>query len=654
MLFLRRYRVVCWLLFSLFGLFGCMQEYYDDGKGSGEESAPLQLGSLLIKEGLSDLRSGTLPLTSCEIGIFRYTSTGYNGTRNNVHYRCTNGTWSVPDAGGPIYLTRSPANLCAYYPYSSAGDYADGTVTLTSQLYSESADLCYKTGITASSTSGPVSFTMNHAYAKWVFNFTRDASYTGTCAVSKIKIAHADVVSSNTLNMLTGQYGIPGTGSKGSVTIDNVGISGIATGGTQTANVLMVPALSGASLSGDITLTFTVDGKEMTTTVSPSQTCLAAGSQYTLNVTIKSSAPTVTSTANSYIIAPQASLIIPVNIKGNGGDVAGTGLSVTHTAASVGILWQTAPGLISLSDFSSSNQKVKVTAGSSSGNAVIAAYDGPNATGNILWSWHIWVTDYNPDSSPVQNGNIYTYNSFTWMDRNLGATTANPAVVTTGGLQYQWGRKDPFPGPSNYKGVPNGSYNSLPIYNASGTLLTEGTPTGGTGINSVAVSVSNNLPNSILYPAMFYYGLNNSNTGYDWYTANNDRTSQNDALWGSSNPTATPTGKTIFDPCPPGWRVPAWINNTSPWNGFTPTTFISSSENYGSIYLPTGTFYLYTGTRHCENGSFYNVGSISNNWSASPNGTGEKSYHFNFGTYFVNPSGFSDRASGFPVRCVRE
>ena len=41
----------------------------------------------------------------------------------------------------------------------------------------------------------------------------------------------------------------------------------------------------------------------------------------------------------------------------------------------------------------------RVAANTSGGSGVIAAYDGANGTGNILWSWHVWVTDYQPDAS---------------------------------------------------------------------------------------------------------------------------------------------------------------------------------------------------------------------------------------------------------------
>ncbi len=647
MRFLRRYRVIRVAFLCLLALFGCEQAYKDEGvTGGGEEPVPLRLAGLFIKEsGVSSRSGGVQPLTAGDIGIFRYASKGYSEIRSNVHYRYSGGKWSVPDAGGPIYLTKNPANLCAYYPYSSADDYADGVVTLTSRRYAQSADLCYQTGVTASNTSGPVSFTLNRAYAKWVFNFTRDASYTGTCAVSQIKIAHPDLVSSNTLNLITGEYGTPVSGSKGSVTITDVGIIGIASGGTQTVSVLMVPALPDASLSGDITLTFTVDGEEMTTTVNPSEAALAAGNQYVLNVTI-TPIQTVINTANCYIVVPGGNLKMPVNIKGNGGNVAGTGLSTTHTAGSVGILWQTEPGLIILRDFNISAQTVKITAGSSSGNAVIANYDGPNATGNILWSWHIWVTDYNPDSSPVANGNIYTYNNYIWMDRNLGATTATPANVNTLGLYYQWGRKDPFPGPSDYKDIPDSSYSSLPIYDASGTQLTEGAPTGGTGINSVVVSESNNLLNSIRKPMTFYY--NNVNLPYDWLT---NTSFHNPLLWGGGN-TDTPTNKTIFDPCPPGWRVPAWRNGTSPWDGFTVDTFPWS--NYGRIYTVANTYYPASGYRHRASGTFDYVERRGYCWSASVPKPSQQFYslHFEYDRVSLTTAHYS--ANGFPVRCVRE
>ncbi|MDE5847006.1 MAG: hypothetical protein K2H71_06610, partial [Muribaculaceae bacterium] len=87
-----------------------------------------------------------------------------------------------------------------------------------------------------------------------------------------------------------------------------------------------------------------------------------------------------------------------------------------------------------------------------------------------LWSWHLWITDYNPDEniSPwvaglynyyVDGGYVHHYESNFWqksflnkyiMDRNLGATSPTPSTdieerKRTYGLYYQFGRFAPFP-----------------------------------------------------------------------------------------------------------------------------------------------------------------------------------------------------------------
>ena len=58
-----------------------------------------------------------------------------------------------------------------------------------------------------------------------------------------------------------------------------------------------------------------------------------------------------------------------------------------------------------------------------------------------LWSWHIWITKYNPRSTNIKFG------GYNWMDRNLGARdTAYVPNHGAGSIYYQWGRKDPIPG----------------------------------------------------------------------------------------------------------------------------------------------------------------------------------------------------------------
>ena len=106
----------------------------------------------------------------------------------------------------------------------------------------------------------------------------------------------------------------------------------------------------------------------------------------------------------------------------------------------------------------------RVAANTTGGNGAIAAYDGPDGTGNIVWSWHVWVTDYKPDTrggeqvlEPVNKRKLlFSLNNASvlpMMDRNLGAMagyvdeapTSFVEMSKTNGFHYQWGRKDPFP-----------------------------------------------------------------------------------------------------------------------------------------------------------------------------------------------------------------
>lgn len=627
------------------------------------------------------LRSVT-DLSQGNIGVF-LSGTDYTA-RTNVAYSYNNG-WTTTD---PICIGSSAADICAYYPYEYTPVVTNASlVWLTSQMYSASQDLCYCTNQSKTSASPGIAFTMVRAYAKMTFTITHDATYSGTAAISGITISNPGLRASNTLDMTSGVSGSAAV--SGSVFV-NPAISSITAGSNATAVVLMVPSTT--TLSGDMTFLFTVDGTILTATLpvsSNSLTSLVAGNNYKVNVTLSGSGFSVTMggiagtgsinmaaipPSNCYMVTPSETITIPVNIKGNGNTnaVAGTGLSVTHTAASVGILWQTSPGLISCSNFDASSQTVNIVANTSGtvGNAVIAAYSGPSQTGNVLWSWHIWVTNYNPNTPA--NGAIYTYNSRTWMDRNLGAGSTTVASLSTMGLLYQWGRKDPFPGASTVYYDTDGEYNSIPIYNASGTQLTEGSQSGGTGIQSYLTAASVNLPNTILYPMRYYYGQYLVNIGNDWYTSTDDRAYQNDALWGGAS-LVTPTAKTIFDPCPAGWRVPAWSSSLSPWNGFDTTNPSGTADTYneylyfpwqnavwancyGHIYnLASDTYYPASGCRNSNSGAFSNVGGFGRYWSASVSSTvAQHSFGLDLSDVYVVTNQSYYRAHGHSIRCVKE
>jgi PKD repeat protein len=120
---------------------------------------------------------------------------------------------------------------------------------------------------------------------------------------------------------------------------------------------------------------------------------------------------------------------------------------------SASVYWEDVPGLIQEVGIKSEGEpdqskiKVSVDKTKGKGNAVIAF----KVNDKIYWSWHIWVTD---DPS---NGVTYTQGFETniegkefrpqYMDRNLGATSSSflgNDWHKSGGLMYQWGRKDPF------------------------------------------------------------------------------------------------------------------------------------------------------------------------------------------------------------------
>jgi uncharacterized protein (TIGR02145 family) len=227
------------------------------------------------------------------------------------------------------------------------------------------------------------------------------------------------------------------------------------------------------------------------------------------------------------------------------------------------------------------------------------------------------------------------------MDRNLGATSATAGDAGTIGLHYQWGRKDPFTASSSFS-----AQIEINVYDDSGKsfiLLSK----------EQTVVTSNNLQNSIENPEVFY---KNRSSPYDWYTSTNSTSSQNNELWGGENLT-TPSDKTIFDPCPAGWRVPAWKGSQSPWSSLGDNNISTSSvgtfANYGVTWTTiTAGYWPAAGYRTYSDGFLNRVGSSGFYWSASPNSS--NGYYLGFNSSNLYPSNSNGRAHGFSVRCVKE
>lgn len=206
------------------------------------------------------------------------------------------------------------------------------------------------------------------------------------------------------------------------------------------------------------------------------------------------------------------------------------------------------------------------------GNLLIAAF---SQTGEIIWSWNIWaVKNFDPALTAKQVGR------FTVMDRNLGAfagvetaTSSDPAIAARSlGHYYQWGRKDPIPAPSSMT-QPGGQW-AMPTYTpiesyqkTDGRIFTDnrvdnvyciGKEVGESFTLQQAVEASVKNPhkamaNSKSDNADPYHWLLPPCTSAEKYKAGPEQNLWR-TLWGSTD--GYNSVKTIFDPCPPGWKVP--------------------------------------------------------------------------------------------------
>ncbi|MBR1510745.1 MAG: hypothetical protein IJ623_08865 [Bacteroidales bacterium] len=250
-----------------------------------------------------------------------------------------------------------------------------------------------------------------------------------------------------------------------------------------------------------------------------------------IGVTVASATDlSASASANSYIVSAAGDYKFKA-VKGNS-SIALSGIN------KVDILWETvntttAPevnSVIAAADYDLQDGEdavivFKTPATLKPGNALIAA---KGAAGKILWSWHIWIPE------TVISTNTYgDIMGAVAMDRNLGALVAatagtSPVDVTSFGLLYQWGRKDPFPGAASLASSP------------SSAALAGGSITKAAGVITLEESIAN--------PTLMGYTANG-----DWIDVSDDN------LWKNAE-------RTIYDPCPAGYRVPARDNSKDFWS----------------------------------------------------------------------------------------
>lgn len=302
------------------------------------------------------------------------------------------------------------------------------------------------------------------------------------------------------------------------------------------------------------------------------------------------------------------------------------------------------------------------------GNAVIGVID--NATGYIMWSWHIWVTD--EDMSKTVLVTNHTGKPFFFMAGTVGWVSANSGtalyanreatitvrqtngtkmssvkIVQNGGSEdlggnregrspyYQWGRKDPMKpslGTSGNTEITAYDYTSYPKGEGGNTNF-RNSSTSGTG--TIMLSIRN--------PHILY------TSNAIWYNADpryENLWSANNTAVGTTGNALNPVVKTIYDPSPVGYKVP----EGDAFTGFTSTGTVSTNVSefhvWGAFnkgwyfYSDNGggdTFFFPASGLRRFNGDLSYCGDEGHYWNAIPSTDTNGCGNLAFAAGYMNP-----------------
>ena len=596
-------------------------------------------------------------------------------------------------------------------------------------------DLLYSTaesmwnGNNGTNVEKVIDFSFNHALS--VLAISISSEFEGQ-RVSKIRYVFSDeneklAVSKGTLNIGTGEINVEEGSNEVVLWVQPTVLLSVE---PSTFYILGTPGHA----SKEFTVYATINGKEIELaekTINPKGISVSAKSELSLSQTeevAKDSFEDLSSveTANTYLISKAGKYKFNAQKKGNGAipaalsDVVASYEIVPKSAL---VLWyntlQTSNNWVDASpvDVSSvalsADGYVRFSTPETfvPGNAVIAVfaeegvtYDSITADENkiinnatLLWSWTIWAADgYDPEATAVNaDGKLF-------MDRNLGAVISGvgskgeyePAYAV--GNYYQWGRKDPFPSIADYCNYwPCENVNTLigtPTYTPIVALRVNGQSAAKNVDNQVwgyktkedgsfnkdltwhsiernsigAPSLSNSVFSGYAVEHPYVYILNSTypDGGYYPWITTNDQSYR--AFWGGSE-----SKKTLFDPCPTGWRVCNKAEAESFMQAVSSTATLASNllgYDFDGHYLPM------TGTRGNKNMRTTNVRSCgyetkSYMWTSEI--LTSHNYGYAYTAAMIAPANYADAGKpnalkmttegqdryltqACPVRCVKE
>ena len=313
------------------------------------------------------------------------------------------------------------------------------------------------------------------------------------------------------------------------------------------------------------------------------------------------------------------------------------------------------------------------------GNAVVAV---TNATGKVMWSWHLWFT---PKSSLKTIPFTSVGSTYNFMTDNLGwkytkwtgglkrevvvkieqqAETGEKKTATITlkqaagnnvregyGNLYQWGRKDPLPGTDNF--YPNTGYKFNDGYAIVGDQVADYTNSANIQrMEKRTIGLSIREP-GIMLPKVGGGKLSWTNRQYvNLWSADNDKI----------NETETPIKngiKTIYDPSPVGFKIPdAYaFKDLSQTGAVWSNGYTLKVDNDKEIYFQAG------GYRDGNDGVIKGVKNYALYWASAAliHGTGGPGYAYRalmssskFSMPITDTEGFGTRSYGYGVRPVAE
>ena len=371
-------------------------------------------------------------------------------------------------------------------------------------------------------------------------------------------------------------------------------VGGSATGGTWTGgagtwtnatNPSTATYTAGASESGSITLTLTTSGGSFGTTT--------ATKSITVNANPTASAGAALAAINQG--ATSAAMGGSVGGGATGGTWtggAGTWTNATNASTATYTAGGSETGSITLT---------LTTSGGSCGTTTATKNITVNAAGPSI------VYCLGAPTTIVDVTNPYT--GKTWMDRNLGASSAGTGAAAYGDL-YQWGRAaDGHQCRSN-------------------TVHYDGTSTRPTTITSTGA-----------WDGKFITIPSGTNRN-DWVTT------QTDNAWNTG--TEGVPVKTATDPCPAGYRLPTETELNNERLSWVQAPISSTNSSAGAFASPLKL--PMSGYRDFSDGTLNSVGSFGDYWSSTVSGTSSRLLLFN--SSYAGMSA-SNRADGLAVRCIK-